>query len=30
MGIQKEGKSPFVTALEQREKEALSLFAAQY
>jgi len=30
MGVQKERKSTFLTALEQREKEARSLFAAQY
>ena len=29
MGVQKERKSTFLTALEQREKEARSLFAAQ-
>jgi len=29
-GVQKERKSTFLTALEQREKEARSLFAAQY
>jgi len=30
MGVQKERKSTFLTALEHREKEARSLFAAQY
>ena len=30
MGVQKERKSTFLTAFEQREKEARSLFAAQY
>jgi len=30
MGVQKERKSTFLTAFEQREKEAHSLFAAQY
>jgi len=29
-GVQKERKSKFVTAFEHREKEARSLFAAQY
>jgi len=29
MGVQKERKSTFLTAFEQREKEARSLFAAQ-
>jgi len=28
MGVQKERKSTFLTAFEQREKEARSLFAA--
>jgi len=30
IGVQKERKSTFLTAFEQREKEARSLFAAQY
>jgi len=30
MGLQKERKSTFLTAFENREKEARSLFAAQY
>jgi len=30
MGVQKERKSTFLTAFEHREKEARSLFAAQY
>ena len=30
MGVQKERKSTFLTAFEQREKEARSLFAAHY
>jgi len=30
MGEQKERKSTFLTAFEHREKEARSLFAAQY
>jgi len=30
MGVQKERKSTFLTAFEQREKEARNLFAAQY
>jgi len=30
MGVQKERKSTFFTAFEQRKKEARSLFAAQY
>jgi len=30
MGVKKERKSAFLTAFEQREKEARSLFAAQY
>jgi len=30
MGVQKERKSTFSTAFEHREKEARSLFAAQY
>jgi len=30
MGVQKERKSTFLTGLENREKEARSLFAAQY
>jgi len=30
MGVQKEQKSTFLTALVHREKEARSLFAAQY
>jgi len=30
MDVQKERKSTFLTAFEHREKEALSLFAAQY
>ena len=30
MGVQKERKSTFLTAFEQREKEVRSLFAAQY
>jgi len=30
MGVQKERKSTFLTAFEQREKEARGLFAAQY
>ena len=30
MGVQKERKSTFLTAFEQQEKEARSLFAAQY
>ena len=30
MGVQKERKSTFLAAFEQREKEARSLFAAQY
>jgi len=30
MGVQKEQKSAFLTAFEHREKEARSLFAAQY
>jgi len=30
MGVQKERKSTFLTAFEQPEKEARSLFAAQY
>ena len=30
MGVQKERKRTFLTAFEQREKEARSLFAAQY
>jgi len=30
MGVQKEIKSTFSTAFEQREKEARSLFAEQY
>jgi len=30
MGVQKERKSTFLTAFEQREKEARSLFTAQY
>jgi len=30
MGVQKEQKSTFLTAFEQREKETRSLFAAQY
>jgi len=30
MGVEKERKSTFLTAFEQREKEARSLFAAQY
>jgi len=30
MGVQKERKSTFLTAFEQRQKEARSLFAAQY
>jgi len=30
VGVQKEWKSTFLTAFEQREKEARSLFAAQY
>jgi len=30
MGVQKERKSTFLIALEYREKEARSLFAAQY
>jgi len=30
MGVQKEWKSTFLTALEHREKEARSLFAAHY
>ena len=30
MAVQKERKSTFLTAFEQREKEARSLFAAQY
>jgi len=30
MGVQKERKSTFLTAFEQREKGARSLFAAQY
>jgi len=29
MGVEKERKSTFLTALEQREKEARSLFAAE-
>ena len=29
MGVEKERKSTFLTAFEQREKEARSLFAAQ-
>jgi len=29
-GVQKERKSTFLTAFEQREKEARSLFGAQY
>ena len=29
MGVEKERRSTFLTALEQREKEARSLFAAQ-
>jgi len=30
MGIEKERKRTFLPAFEQREKEARSLFAAQY
>jgi len=30
MGVEKERKSTFLTAFEPREKEAPSLFAAQY
>jgi len=30
MGVQKEQKSTFLTPFEHREKEARSLFAAQY
>jgi len=30
MGVRKERKSTFFTALKHREKEARSLFAAQY
>jgi len=30
MGVQKEQKSTFSTAFEHRDKEARSLFAAQY
>jgi len=30
MGVQKERKSTILTAFEQREKEARSLFAAHY
>jgi len=30
MGVQTERKSTFLTAIEQREEEARSLFAAQY
>jgi len=30
MGVQKERKRTFLTALEQRQKEARSIFAAQY
>jgi len=30
MGVQKERKSTFLTVFEHREKEARSLFAAQY
>jgi len=30
MGVQKEQKSTFLTAFEDREKEARSLFATQY
>jgi len=30
MGVQKEQKCTFLTAFEHREKEAGSLFAAQY
>jgi len=30
MGVEKEQKSTFLTGFEQREKEARSLFAAQY
>jgi len=30
MGVQMERKSTFLTAFEQREKEARSLFAVQY
>jgi len=30
MGVQKEQKSTFLTAFEHREKEARSLFTAQY
>jgi len=30
MGVQKERKSTFLTAVEHRKKEARSLFAAQY
>jgi len=30
MGVQKEQKSTFLTAFEHLEKEARSLFAAQY
>jgi len=30
MGVQKERKSTFLIAFEHREKEARSLFAAQY
>ena len=30
MGVEKERKNMFLTAFEQREKEARSLFAAQY
>jgi len=30
MGVQKESKSTFLTAIEHREKEARSLSAAQY
>jgi len=30
MGVEKERKSTFSTAFEQQEKEARSLFAAQY
>jgi len=30
MGVQKEQKIPFLTAFEHREKEARSLFTAQY
>jgi len=30
IGVQKERKSTFLTAFEHREKDARSLFAAQY